>query len=114
MKGKKVTGLFEQVVKEMKSHPITLTLVLICLGATSFAWTTHAKASDVQVLQASLEKQNKLQTCRWLSDKIDNTENAIRLLEKDGAEEDWVVEKKKQLNRLKERYDATTCPNLVY
>ena len=104
----------EQVVKEMKSHPVTLIIVLSCTAAIIYGFPNFAKASEVEALKVSIERQNKVQTCRWLSDKIDNTENAIRLLEKDGADDNWIEDKKKALKRLKERYEATTCGSTVY
>lgn len=109
-----MSGLFDQVVKEMKSHPVTLILVLIALGSASVGYSTYARASDLQALKANLELQSRVQTCRWLSDKIDSHESDIRLLEKDGAEDDWIEEKKADLKRLKERYAATNCASMVY
>lgn len=107
-------SLFEQVVKEMKSHPITLILVLIALGTTGLGYNTYARAEDVQILKASIEVQNKIQTCRYLSDKIDNYEANIRLLEKDDADEAWVLEKRDELRRLNEKYDSAHCKSVNY
>ena len=110
----KVGSLFEQVVKEMKGHPITLILVLIALGTTGLGYNTYARAEDVQILKASIEVQNKIQTCRYLSDKIDNYEANIRLLEKDDADEAWVIEKRDELRRLNEKYDSANCRSVNY
>ena len=56
-----MTGLFEQVAKEMKSHPITLILVIagwaaIVLGAANFA-----RAAEVKVVEEKVDRVLELQ-----------------------------------------------------
>ena len=110
LKGKKKVGsLFEQVVKEMKGHPITLILVLIALGASALGYNTYARAEDLVVLKASLEAQTKIETCRWISDKIEGNEDSIRTLVRDEADERLIIAKRKNLERFKERYEAANC-----
>lgn len=107
-------SLFEQVVKEMKAHPITLTLVLIGMAAITFGYTDFARAAEVEVLKASLEHQEKISTCRWLSDKIDDLETTIYVLERDEAEPEWINEKKAVLRKLKGRFNQATCSSTSY
>ena len=107
-------SLFEQVVKEMKGHPITLILVLVALGSAAAGYGTYARAEDVNILKTSIETQAKIQTCRYLSDKIDSYEANIRLLEKESADEAWVIEKKSELKRLNEKYESTHCKSVNY
>jgi len=107
-------GLFEQVVKEMRAHPITLILVLIALGGFVFGYTNFARASEVEILKASMEDQSKINTCRWLSDKIDTLETDIYVLERDKADSKWINEKKIDLAKLKSRYRQTTCSTTGY
>ena len=107
-------GLIEQVIKEMKAHPVTLVLVLISLGAVSTGYSKWAKASDVTILAANIESQAKINTCRWLSDKIDTLETDIYVLERDGADSKWINEKKIELAKLKSRYRQTTCSTTGY
>ena len=115
LKGKKKVGsLFEQVVKEMKGHPITLILVLIALGASALGYNTYARAEDLVVLKASLEAQTKIETCRWISDKIEGNEDSIRTLERDEADERLIIAKRKNLERFKERYEAANCRSVSY
>ena len=102
-------SLFEQVVKEMKGHPITLILVLIALGSSALGYNTYARAEDLVVLKANLEIQTKIETCRWLSDKIEGNEDSIRMLVRDEADERLINTKRKNLERFKERYEAANC-----
>ena len=107
-------SLFEQVVKEMKGHPITLILVLIALGSSALGYNTYARAEDLVVLKANLEIQTKIETCRWIADKIEVNEEYVRTLERDEADERLIITKKKNLERFKERYEAANCRSVQY
>lgn len=98
----------------MKGHPITLILVLVALGSAVAGYSTYARAEDVNILKASIEVQTKIQTCRYLSDKIDSHEANIRLLEKEEADEAWIIEKKDELKRLNGKYEASNCRAVNY
>lgn len=115
----------------MKSHPITLVLILIGMVAIAFGYANFARATDLADVKETLERQtealtnslddqkkaleaqNKVQTCRWLSDKIDNNENAIRLLERDDADDQWIIEKRRTVEKLKDLYTTNHCTSTV-
>jgi hypothetical protein len=61
-----MTGLFEQVTKEMKSHPITLVLVLLALGSALFGWANYARASEVKLVEAKVDRVLELQMAATL------------------------------------------------
>ena len=56
-----MTGLFEQVAKEMKSHPITLTLVIAGMVAVGFLFANYATASEVKMVEAKVDRVLQLQ-----------------------------------------------------
>jgi len=51
-----MTGLFEQVAKEMKSHPLTLILVLAGWAAIITGATTFASASEVKIVETKVDR----------------------------------------------------------
>tara|TARA_R100001143_G_C3360997_1_gene135672 strand:- start:6332 stop:6664 length:333 start_codon:yes stop_codon:yes gene_type:complete len=104
----------EQVVKEMKSHPITLTLVVIATAAIGFGYYNFAYANEVELLKANQVAESKVNTCRWLSDKIDDLEVDIFNLKKAGANAAWIREKESDLRDKRERYRETTCSTMTY
>lgn len=106
--------LFEQVAKEMKSHPVTLVLVIGGIIAIGLGYSLFATAGEVEQLKVNQEKESKIGTCRWLSDKIDDLRVDIFNLEKDGADAAWVNEKKSDLQDKEDRYKQTTCSTIVY
>ena len=56
-----MTGLFEQVAKEMKSHPLTLMLVIIGWLAIFIGYASFARAADVQLVEAKVDRVLELQ-----------------------------------------------------
>ena len=61
-----MTGLFEQVVKEMKAHPITLILVMMALGAGVFGFANYARASEVKLVEDKVDRVLQLQLAATL------------------------------------------------
>jgi len=105
---------FEQVAKEMKAHPITLILVLGGAVAIALGYASFATAGEVEQLKINQERESKVNTCRWLSDKIDDLQVDIFNLEKANADPKWVNEKKSDLARKQDRYSKTTCSTISY
>ena len=61
-----MTGLFQQVAKEMRSHPITLTLVVAGMVAIVFGYTSFARASEVKLVEAKVDRVLELQMAATL------------------------------------------------
>lgn len=51
-----MTGLFEQVAKEMKSHPLTLILVLAGWVAIAFGAMSYATAAEVKAVEKKVDR----------------------------------------------------------
>ena len=54
-------GLFQQVTKEMKSHPITLFLVLAGWVAIAVGAASYATAAEVKVVEKKVDRVLELQ-----------------------------------------------------
>lgn len=109
-----MTWLMEQLVKELKGQPITLLVVLALVGYSAFSYTNHASAAELEVIAGQLASIEKVNECRWLSDKISDLQTEIYILERDGADTAWINEKKNELKRLESRYKLTTCSQTGY
>ena len=51
-----MTGLFEQVAKEMKSHPLTLILVVLGCVAIVVGAATFARADEVKTVEKKVDR----------------------------------------------------------
>ena len=51
-----MTGLFEQVAKEMKSHPLTLILVVLGWVAIVVGAATFARADEVKTVEKKVDR----------------------------------------------------------
>lgn len=109
-----MTWLVEQLVKETKGHPITLLVLLALVGYALFSYGDHASASELEAIKSQLDRDSKINECRWITDKISELQNQIYILERDAADQEWINEKKRELTRFQQRYNATTCAKSGY
>jgi hypothetical protein len=116
-----------------KENPIVVTvssLVALAIAGTAL-WQgvqltdqlimTHAEADIVhaQFVQQHADfdermlHENKLNECRYLSDKIDRLEYEIYVLERDQASPDLVQSRRQNLSRIQRRFNALQCARLL-
>lgn len=74
-----MTSFIEQAISEMKSHPITLLLVIAGWLAIGFGYTNFARASEVKLVEGKVDRVLELQlttTLRELQSEYCNAHSA--------------------------------------
>lgn len=60
-------------------------------------------------LEEDLAEDRLINECRWLQDKLDEIEYEIYVLQRDGADGDFIRSKEAQLKKVERRYSSLDC-----
>jgi hypothetical protein len=100
---------------------LAVTLIWQGIQLTDELVMTHAEADIVHTeydskfdqLGKQLQDIDKINECRFLSEKIDQLEYQIYELERDNASADLVQSRRQNLSRIQRRFNALQCARLL-
>lgn len=63
-----MTALVQQLIKEMKSHPVTMLTVIVLVFSAWWGYSNFAKASEVQAVNSKIDRVLEIQIAATLRD----------------------------------------------